>query len=112
VVLVFVTRDVLFLQWCMLTRLRQPVVKGVLYLGLYYAAAAVLIVLATVSSPNAGQWMTALLTPVQSFASHVQGLAFPMETYVGLVVQMVAISAVLVAIDGRLQRQMRLASAG
>jgi hypothetical protein len=112
VVLVFVTRDVLFLQWCMLTRLRQPVVKGVLYLGLYYAAAAVLIVLATVSSPNAGQWMTALLTPVQSFASHVQGLAFSMETYVGLAVQMMAISAVLVAINSRLQRPMRLASAG
>ena len=31
IVLVFVTRDVLFLQWCMLTRLRQPVVKGVLF---------------------------------------------------------------------------------
>ena len=29
VVLVFVTRDVLFLQWCMLTRLRQPVVKRI-----------------------------------------------------------------------------------
>jgi len=26
-VLVFVTRDVLFLQWCMLTRLRQPIVR-------------------------------------------------------------------------------------
>jgi hypothetical protein len=110
VVLVFVTRDVLFLQWCMLTRLRQPVVKGVLYLGLYYAAATVLIVLATVSSPNAGQWITALLTPVQGFDRYVQGLAFPMETYVGLVVQMVAISAVLVAINSRLQRPMRTAA--
>jgi len=112
VLLVFVTRDVLFLQWCMLTRLRQPVVKGFLYLCLYYAAATVLIVLAAVSSPNAGQWMTALLTPVQGFDRHLQGLAFPMETYVGLVLQMIATSTVLVAIDSRLRRSMRMAAAG
>jgi len=112
VVLVFVTRDVMFLQWCLLTRLRQPVVKGVLYLGLYYAAATVLTILATVSSPAAGQWMMALLTPVQALNADVRGLAFPVATYVGLVVQMVVTSAVLVAIDGRLQRPMQTAAAG
>ncbi len=106
-VLVFVTRDVLFLQWCMLTRLRQPVVKGALFLCLYYAAAAVLITLAGVSSDGAGRWMMALLTPVQVFDPTVQGMAFPVATYVGLVVQMVAISAVLVAIDSRLQRPLQ-----
>lgn len=111
-VLVFVTRDVLFLQWCMLTRLRQPVVKGVLYLGLYYAAAAVLTGIAAVSSHQAAEWMMALLTPVQVFDTEARGLAFPVATYAGLVLQMVGISAVLVAIDSRLQRPTVVAAAG
>jgi hypothetical protein len=110
-VLVFVTRDVLFLQWCMLTRLRQPVVKGVLFLFLYYAAVTVLTILASVSSRDAGRWVMALLTPVQVFDADVRGLAFPAATYVGLVLQMVAVSAVLVAIDTRLRRPMRAGAA-
>lgn len=36
VVLVFITRDITFIQWCRLTRMRAPVLKGVLFLGLYY----------------------------------------------------------------------------
>ena len=110
-VLVFVTRDVLFLQWCMLTRLRQPVVKGVLYLGLYYAAAAVLAGIGSVSSEATGHWVLALLTPVQAFDSHVSGLAFPTATYVGLALQTGAIGVVLMAISSRLQRPMRAAAA-
>jgi hypothetical protein len=111
-VLVFVTRDVLFLQWCMLTRLRQPVVKGVLYLCLYYAAAAVFTAIGAVSSESAGHWVLALLTPVQVFDPHVRGLGFPAATYVGLALQMGAIGVVLTAISSRLQRPMRLATAG
>jgi hypothetical protein len=110
-VLVFVTRDVLFLQWCMLTRLRQPVVKGVLYLGLYYAAAAVLAGIGSVSSEAIGHWVLALLTPVQAFDSHVNGLAFPTATYVGLALQTGAIGVVLMAISSRLQRPIRVAAA-
>jgi hypothetical protein len=106
-VLVFVTRDVLFLQWCVLTRLRQPLVKGVLFLGLYYAAAAVLTALAAVSSEEAGKWMLALLTPVQVFDPEVHGMAFPTATYVGLALQTGAIGAALVAITSRLQRPLR-----
>jgi hypothetical protein len=111
-VLVFVTRDVLFLQWCMLTRLRQPVVKGVLYLCLYYIAAAVLTGIGTVSSVTTGHWVLALLTPVHAFDGSVRGLAFPAATYVGLVLQLVLTSAVLVAIDGRLKRPMQVAASG
>src|SRR4029077_14269739 len=40
IVLVFMTRDVLFIQWCKLTRLRSPLLKGVLFLCLYYASVA------------------------------------------------------------------------
>jgi hypothetical protein len=110
-VLVFATRDILFLQWCILTRLRQPIVKGVLFLCLYYAAAAVLTVLATVSSQEAGHWMLALLTPVQVFDQDVKGLAFPAATYAGLILQMIAISVVVVAVDNRLQRPLQSGAA-
>ena len=110
-VLVFVMRDVLFLQWCMLTRLRQPVVKGVLFLCLYYAAAAVVTTLAAVSSQNAGHWALALLTPVQVFDPDVKGLAFPAATYAGLILQTVVISMVLVAVDGRLRRPLQTGAA-
>jgi hypothetical protein len=107
---VFVTRDVLFLQWCMLTRLRQPVVKGALFLGLYYAAAAVLAGLAGVSSNEASRWVLALLTPVRAFDAD-SSVALSTATYVGLIVQMVAISAVIVAVDSRLQRPVRSGAA-
>jgi len=110
-VLVFVTRDVLFLQWCMLTRLRQPVVKGVLFLGLYYAAAAVLTALAGVSSEEAGKWMLALLTPAQAFDSNAARIALAPATYAGLVLQIGAIGAVLVAISKRLQRPLQSGAA-
>jgi hypothetical protein len=111
IVAVFVTRDVLFLQWCMLTRLRQPIVKGALFLCLYYGAASVLTVLAAVTSQEAGNWMVSLLTPVRVFEPEVHGAAFPAAAYVGLVVQLVAIAAVLVAIDSRLQRPLRAGAA-
>lgn len=110
-VLVFVTRDVLFLQWCMLTRLRAPVVKGVLFLCLYYAAAGVLIALAGVSSEHAGHWMMALLTPVQVFDTSVSGLAFPTATYSGLALQTGAIGVILLTITSRLQRPLRSGAA-
>jgi ABC-type transport system involved in multi-copper enzyme maturation permease subunit len=110
-VLVFVTRDVLFLQWCMLTRLRQPVVKGVLFLSLYYAAAAVFTGLASVSSQDAGHWMLALLTPVQVFDPEVHGMAFPAATYGGLIFQLILISGIVIAVDNRLRRPLQIGAA-
>jgi hypothetical protein len=110
-VLVFVTRDVLFLQWCMLTRLRQPVVKGVLFLALYYAAAAVVTGLAAVSSEHAARMMLALLTPVQVFDPEIRGLAFPGITYAGLLLQIGVIGVILMAINHRLLRPIRNAAA-
>jgi hypothetical protein len=110
-VLVFVMRDVLFLQWCVLTRLRQPVVKGVLFLCLYYTASGVLAGLASVSSNDAARWVLALLTPVQAFDVDVRGLAFPAATYAGLALQTGVIGVVLLAISNRLQRPMRIGAA-
>lgn len=110
-VLVFVTRDVLFLQWCMLTRLRQPVVKGVLFLALYYAAAAVVTGLASVSSEHAARFVLALLTPVQVFDPEIKGLAFPGMTYAGLLLQVAVIGVVVMAINSRLSRPLRSGAA-
>jgi len=59
VILVFITRDILFIQWCTLTRLRQPVVKGFFFLCLYYVAAAVVTMICSISGANAGlSWMS------------------------------------------------------
>jgi hypothetical protein len=110
VVLVFVMRDVLFLQWCMLTRLRQPIVKGILFLGLYYVAAGVMIGLASVSSRDAGYWMAALLAPVKAFDSDMSTV-ISTATVVGLILQMVAISFVIVAVDSRLKRPLQSGAA-
>jgi hypothetical protein len=110
-VLVFVTRDVLFLQWCMLTRLRQPVVKGVLFLALYYMAAAVITGLAAVTSEHAARFMLALLTPVQVFDPEIRGLAFPGMTYAGFLLQIGVIGVVLMAINSRLLRPIRSGAA-
>ena len=110
-VLVFVTRDVLFLQWCMLTRLRAPIVKGVLFLCLYYGASIVLIALAGVSSDQAGHWMMALLTPAQVFDPQVKGMAFPAATYAGLFLQIGAVGAAIMAIQTRLMRPIQTAGA-
>jgi hypothetical protein len=110
-VLVFVTRDVLFLQWCMLTRLRQPVVKGVLFLALYYMAAAVMTGLAAVTSEHAARFILALLTPVQVFDPEIRGLAFPGMTYAGFLLQIGVIGVVVMAINNRLLRPMRSGAA-
>jgi len=38
-ILVYVARDVLFLQWCLATRMRYPLAKGVGLISIYYASA-------------------------------------------------------------------------
>lgn len=55
VVLVFITHDITFIQWCRLTRMRAPVLKGVLFLGLYYLAAIVLATAVGDRSADRGQ---------------------------------------------------------
>jgi len=95
----------------MLTRLRQPVVKGFLFLCLYYGAAAVFAVLAGVSSQDSARWTLALLTPAQVFDPEVKGAAFPAATYVGLMFQMAVIGTIITAIHNRLQRPMQAAAA-
>jgi hypothetical protein len=63
-VLIFVTRDILFLQWCRLTRMRDPVMKGFLFLGLYYVAAGVLTSVLTLTSQIGARVLCSVLTPL------------------------------------------------
>jgi hypothetical protein len=104
IVLAFITRDVLFIQWCTLTRLRQPIVKGVLFLCLYYGAAGVFTALAGVSSEAAGNIAMRLLTPVGVFDPTVEWPHIPASTYGGLAIQIGLIAAIIGMIANRLAR--------
>ena len=103
-VLIFVIRDVLFLEWCMLTRLRQPVMKGLLYLGLYYTATLVVGGVFLRFSASAGERVITALTPAGVFDPYLVGLGFPAWFYLGLMLQMGVIAVLLLAIGNRLNR--------
>jgi hypothetical protein len=98
VLLVFTIRDVLFVQLCTLTRMRRPLGAAILYLTLYYAAAAVL---ATRFSEESGRWwFLNVLTP--------SGVSFPIpgyaSIYTGILLQALAVVLLLSLIHGRLNR--------
>jgi hypothetical protein len=102
IVLLFVTGDVLFIQWCKLTRLRAPLLKGVLFLCLYYASAGVIFGVMSVTSDRAATAVANVLTPVAAFNPGL-GL-LPASAVVGIVVQLMSIAFFISAIRGRLQR--------
>jgi hypothetical protein len=102
IVLVFITRDVLFIQWCKLTRLQSPLVKGVLFLSLYYAGAAVLYSVTDVTSHIAATGLTHLLTPVAAFTYN--SALVPASVLAGIVIQVLATAFLISAIRGRVQK--------
>ena len=104
VVLVFITREVLFIQWCTLTRLRQPVVKGTLFLCLYYAAAGVFTGIAATSSENAARIVMSLLTPIGVFDPTLEWPHVPASIYGGIATQIGLIAAIVVLIANRLAK--------
>jgi hypothetical protein len=103
VVLVFVTRDILFIQWCTLTRLRQPVLKGILFLCLYYTAAGVVVALSSMGEGGAMAAMN-LLTPIGVFQTMYEWGHYSASLYGGLALQAGLIAMILVAISHRLGR--------
>ena len=111
VFLVFITRDVLFLQWCNLTRLKRPVFKGFLYLCLYYIATGIIgLVVGTVSNP-ASEFIFGLTMP---FAALSWKSLVPRELpglYVGLVLQVVVVVLLLQLISRRLSRPVSVPAA-
>jgi len=102
VVCVFVVRDVLFVQWCRLTRLRSPLIKGFLYLCLYYVASAIVAGLFAFSSYTESQHVLNVLTPSCIFASQSAGLVFSGSVALGLILQLILVALLLRAITARL----------
>jgi len=97
--LVFAVRDILFLQWCMLTRMKNPVSKGIGLLWLYYIA---VVVLSSVFARHnyAGNVPTglAIFTPAAVFnTDKIQG-----DAIFGLVLQCLLIAGLLLLINERL----------
>ena len=108
--LAFTMRDVLFLQWCKLTRMKSPVSKGVLLLVLYYFAASMVILVATSVSEKEGLFAARVLTPMFYFEKpDLAAAAAGMMTAVA--VQGAVIAVLLGAIGTRLQRTLQLARA-
>jgi hypothetical protein len=103
-VFIFVTSDILFLQWCRLTHMRAPLLKGILYLGLYYIAA---IFLSTAVGAASGDLnhskVLALLTPFAAFDIRPNNGAFFPEVIAGLAIQLIVILVLLRMIAARLR---------
>jgi hypothetical protein len=104
VVLVFITRDILFIQWCTLTHLRQPVLKGLLFLCLYYAAAGVMVAISSISGPSSAMSALTILTPAGIFDPRSEWGHYSVSLYGGLALQAGLIAVILVAIGNRLGR--------
>lgn len=104
VVLVFVTRDIMFIQWCTLTRLRQPVMKGILFLCLYYVASGVMIAIASVSGERSATATMNVLTPLGTFDPHSEWHHFYVSLVGGIALQTALIATILAAISNRLGR--------
>ena len=105
-ILIFVSRDILFLQFCRLTRMRAPLLKGFLYLALYYIAAAVLSAVFGAGLDHAirSQTVLALLTPTGAFEIDPQRTSMLSAVVAGLVIQMAAIIGLLTATARKLDR--------
>ncbi len=103
VVVIFVTRDITFIQWCRMTRMRAPVLKGVLFAGLYYVAAVVLTIVCGVYSNTLGRRFSSLLTPAGVFEPTPPHLHFPVAIFVGMGIQLGLIVLLEMAIMVRLR---------
>ena len=102
IVLLFVIRDVLFIQWCKLTSLRAPLLKGVLLLSLYYAATGVVFGVLDVSSGPSALAAANILTPAGAFEPISRIL--PISVLCGVVVQLMLIGFLMSAIRERGQQ--------
>ena len=104
VFLLFISRDILFLQWCNLTRMKRPLVKGFFYLLLYYTAVFIIGgVLALVWAPSSSTFF-ALTSPFTVFGVKQLGPAGVPEIYLGMALQVAVIWFLLRAISHRLGR--------
>ena len=108
-ILIFITRDVLFIQWCTLTRMRAPVFKGILFLGLYYAAMIIITVVLNINSYQTSARFANLVTPGGIFR-RFDGFYFPATVFAGMGIQLAAIMVLLMLINRRLARPVSIPS--
>ncbi len=108
--LAFSMRDILFLQWCKLTRMKSPVSKGVLLLVLYYFAAIMVIIVGSSVSEKEGLFAARVLTPMFYFEKKDAATAAA-AMMTGVAIQGALIAVLLGAIGTRLQRTLALAKA-
>lgn len=102
VIVLFATSDVLFVQWCKLTRLRAPLLKGVLLLCLYYAASGIICGVLNVGSEQAAIETADVLTPFAAFGTDNHLLST--STLFGIVLQLMAIGFLISAVRARVQQ--------
>jgi hypothetical protein len=104
VLLVFTARDILFLQWCALTAMKRPLVKGFLYLCLYYIAVTIFSGVASAYHSSAGVFIMQLLTPWGAFIGQDRALTAQAGVWVGIGLQLLLIVMVLKVVTLRLER--------
>jgi hypothetical protein len=110
--LVYITRDVLFLQWCLLTRMKQPVFKGILFLVLYNVAAGMVgVVVSNFARPVAPKVWT-MLVPYALLAEGSERTIPSAFILVAIALQAGICVLILLAIQRRLSRPVHAAAAG
>jgi hypothetical protein len=102
--LVFTARDVLFLQWCLLTRMNHPVMKGVLFLVLYISAASLVGVVVSVISAASTTKVLTLLIPYVLLGEMVKPTIPPAFITTAIALQVGICVLILLAIQRRLAR--------
>jgi hypothetical protein len=102
-VLIFTTRDILFLQWCGLTRMKRPLIKGFLYLCLYYVSVSIIGGVISIGSDAQASLIFEIFTPFGIF--HLEGAALSSRPgpYIGMVLQLLITLGILKAIADRLR---------
>jgi hypothetical protein len=103
IILVFTTRDILFLQWCNLTRMKKPILKGILFLFLYGFAVGITGVLVRVVRPSAEGFVLGM-TPYYALTLRDLSWHAAAGVYMGLAIQVPIIALLLHVISGRLSR--------
>ena len=102
--LVFIVRDITFLQWCSQTRMKRPIVKGFLYLTLYYVAVAIVAGVFGLASAGTGGMVLGLFSPWQMLGAADSGLTNLYASYAGMGIQVVLTGFMINLIERRLGR--------
>jgi hypothetical protein len=108
VLLVFSIRDVLFLQWCNVTNMKRPLMKGLLYLSLYYIAVSIIAAVAGVVDNTLAERVFLVATPLGVLVDESDTLRISPLVFVGLALQLGAAVLVVMAIYGRISRPAQL----